>query len=444
MIARALRVLRHPVTGNAIALYAAQFAVTVLPLLTLPYLARVLGAAELGIVVFVQSFSFLLALIVDFAFGLSGARDVAQRRDDPEALARTVAGVQGAKLLLSGICALVALAAVPLVPAFRDAPELAALGLVLAVIGALAPSWFFAGIEWQKLPATLDVSMRVLGVVAILVLVDSPDDGRLVLVIYAVLAAAITGPLLVLQYRRVAFRMPTPALVGDALRRSRTLFVSNLGVSLYTSANVFLLGLLVPSAQVALFAAAEKIIRAGTRVLGAATGAAYPRVSHLVGAGRPERANRLALITLGALGSAALACALILIVFAPRIVELVFGPEFAPAVGVLRVLALVLPLSIVAGLLSTLWLLPRGLDWVSTRVVLLSGALNVAIVVTLVPVFGIQAAAWSLVAVELLTIAGWTWTIRRDIYASTPSAAPPAPDAPPPGPAPEAEVIGTR
>ena len=128
-------------------------------------------------------------------------------------------------------------------------------------------------------------------------------------------------------------------------------------------------------------------------------------------------------------------------IFAPQIIELVFGPDFAPAVPALRAFAFVLPLGITAGLLSVLWLLPRGLDWASTRIVLMSGALNVVLVLVLVPRFGIEAAAWSLVVIELFTITGWVWTIRRaGIYGPRP----PAPEKDPaPSPEPAADPVGT-
>src|SRR5918992_2734801 len=104
MRARIRSALRHPVTVNAAALYAGQFAIAVLPLVVLPYLARVLGPAQLGVVVFVQYFSFLVGALLEYGFGLSATREVARTRADPDAMAATVAGVVGAKALLILAC----------------------------------------------------------------------------------------------------------------------------------------------------------------------------------------------------------------------------------------------------------------------------------------------------------------------------------------------------
>ena len=62
--------------ANATALYAAHIAGLVVPLLTIPYLARVLRPTGWGLVVFAQSFGAWLALVMEYGFDLSGTRAV--------------------------------------------------------------------------------------------------------------------------------------------------------------------------------------------------------------------------------------------------------------------------------------------------------------------------------------------------------------------------------
>src|SRR3954454_7764881 len=84
---RLLGAIRHPITQNVLALGTVQATIILLPLITLPYLARVLSRSELGLVVFVQTFSFVVALVVEYGFNLSATREVATRREDAHALA---------------------------------------------------------------------------------------------------------------------------------------------------------------------------------------------------------------------------------------------------------------------------------------------------------------------------------------------------------------------
>src|SRR5271170_3117675 len=96
----ARRLSRHPVAKNMLALYGIQFAGYVIPLATLPYLARVLRPERFGLLLFAQSFAMWASITFEYGFNLSATREVAQNRQNQNALASTAAGVLGAKLML--------------------------------------------------------------------------------------------------------------------------------------------------------------------------------------------------------------------------------------------------------------------------------------------------------------------------------------------------------
>lgn len=413
MTGRLRKLARHPIVQNVMALGTAQAALTILPLITLPYLARVLDKAELGLVVFVQTFSFLVALIVEYGFNLSAPRNVARQREDPAALARTVAGVVGAKLMLTVGAVALGLVMWPLVPIFRDDPELLGYGVVLGVLQGFLPVWFFLGIERSQSIALVELTSRLAGLGLIIWLVRDEGDGELVLALYVLSSAASTAALSALMFRRVALARPTIAGSVEALRGGRALFAGTGATAFYTGANIFLLGLIVPAAQVAIFAAAEKVVRAGNRVLGLMAAAVYPRVSMLLGRGDISRANRLSTLAALVFGGAALASGGVLALFADPIVTIVFGHDFDEAVPLLRILALLLPLNVIGVTLSTQWLLPRGLDRQVASVVVCASLLNVVLVVAAAEALGLRAAAAALVVVELFVVVGNALALRR-------------------------------
>jgi len=379
----------------------------------LPYLARVLGPRELGVVMIVQSFSFVLGLILEYGFGLSASRDVARARGDRAALTDIVAGVQGAKLALAGVAVLVALAIWPAVAIFRADGTLLLFGIALTLAQSMVPIWFFVGVERLRPLALIELVTRGLSVVLILVLVRHAGQGKLVLVIYLLGAALGTMIVTALMYRDVAFTLPRWRDVAGTLRSGATIFVGTAAVSLYTSANVFMLGLLVPTAQVAFYAGAERVVRASMRVISPVAGATYPRINALLRDGRPDRANRLGLMTVAGLGAVSLLLALVYIALAPLAVHVLYGPSFDATIPVLRAMALVLPLGVMAATLSGQFLLTRNLDREVTNVVIITGIVNVVAIFALVPGLGIRAAAWVLVGVESLTLLGTLYYMRR-------------------------------
>jgi PST family polysaccharide transporter len=408
-----LRAARHPVAQNAAALYAVQVALMALPILTLPWLAHALGPAELGRVLFVQSASFLLAMLIEYGFGLSATREVARERAVPERLARTVADVQGGKLALVGLVTLLSAAVLPLISTFRDDPRLALFAWSLAVLQGLNCGWFFNGMEQMRVSAVVEVVVRVVGAVAMIALVRDPGDAFLLLWIWTATAGASLTLSGVLMYGRVPRRRPTRAGARDALRAGRALFFATAATSLYTTATVFLLGIVASSVSLALFAAAERVVRATLRITGMLGTATYPRVSLLLREGRDDRAQRLSVLALVAMLALSLAAATSLIVLAPWIVRVFLGAEFAPAAPVMRVLALLIPLVVISATLSGQWLLPRGLDRGPTRVLIAAGLVNVPATLILGSTSGIEAVAWSLVAIEIGVAVSMAALIRR-------------------------------
>jgi PST family polysaccharide transporter len=266
--------------------------------------------------------------------------------------------------------------------------------------------WFFLGIERARPVAFAELASRLAALGLILLFVREKDDGELVLLIYVLAAAASTGGLTLLMFRRVALALPTRAGTRDAIRRGRTLFAGTGAAAVYTGANAFLLGLVLPAGQVALFASAEKVVRAGNRVLGLMVQAVYPRVSLLVGRGSLDRAARLSRLALLVFGGTALLGGVATAVFAPTIVQLVFGSRFEGAAPLLRIMALVVPLNVVGVILSTQWLLPHGRDRRVTAVLVIASVLNAGLVIGAAEASGLHAAAWAVVCVELFVLVG--------------------------------------
>ncbi len=108
----------------------------------------------------------------------------------------------------------------------------------------------------------------------------------------------------------------------------------------------------------------------------------------------------------------ALLMTLALIIAAPTVVRVLFGREFGPTAELLRILSFTLPLGMSAMTLAVMWLVPRQQDRAITRLVLVAGPLNIVLLLSLVPPLGIVAAAWTLVAIEGLTLLGYGYLIR--------------------------------
>jgi polysaccharide transporter, PST family len=418
------RYLSHPIVKNAIALYWIQFAEYALPMISVPYLARVLLPAGWGLVVFAQSFSGWLGLVLEYGFGFSATREVARNRDDPERGAEVAAGVLGAGVLLMSGALLASTVALYAVPTFRIYPIYLWLAFAIAVTQGVRPMWYFQGVERMQFPALLNVAGRLVVTGGIFLWVKSEADGWKVLVLQAVSGAVISGVILFEMYKKVPWRRPTMAQSYGALRMGWTVFLSRSAVSLYTLANTFILGLFQNTQQVAFYGGAERVNRMVLGLLQPVSQALYPRMSHLAVKSR-SGAEAMARVGLMAFGAFGVIMCVVCAVLAPWIVRILLGPKYLPVIGVFRVMALLFPLIAVSNLLGVQWMLPFGMDRLVTRILLCAGVLNVSLAIYTAPRFGPIGMAWSVTTAEAFVTAGmWIALYRKGhrFWSTKPSA----------------------
>ncbi len=398
---------------NVSSLYGVQFANYLLPLITIPYLTRVLGLATWGLVAFAQAFGAYVAIGIGYGFDLSATREVAKNRHSKAELANLLAGVMGAKLLLAAGAVVLAFLIEPWVPLFHSHPVFLWAAVFWAVAQSSSMVWYYQGVERMRLISAVVVIGRAAATAGIFIIIRHPSDGWKVLALQGAGMLFSFAVATVLVYREVPPKLPTWPLVRNSLRMGWSMFVYRSSTSLYGIGNSFILGLFAPPEAVGLYAGAEKIARALVGLLGPVHNSLYPRLSHLVRHDRPA-ANRLARFSMIALSSIGAVLSLATFLGAPWAVRVVLGKGFAPSVPVLQILA-PLPLLIAGSVtLGILWMLPLGLDRQFNKVVMVAGALNLGLAVLLAPKFAqLGVASAEVVAEAVLTLTLYITLNRR-------------------------------
>ncbi len=260
---------------------------------------------------------------------------------------------------------MVALAAVVVrltVPEFQDQPLLLWAALAFAILQGLYPLWFFVGQERIPLIATIGVGAKVLATIAIFVFVRGPGDGWIVLAAYAGAALLASAAGYALMLRQVRPGRLDLELIAQTLRLGFSMFVMRISVLMHTAGNSFLLLLLGGPIQVAFFAAGEKLCRPAAWLMQPINVALLPRLSHLV-EHSPDQARAMASLSILLMTAVGIAFGVAIGLLAPWLVDLLFGlPEYQPAVAVLRIMALIIPLIVLNAALVSQWLVPHGLD----------------------------------------------------------------------------------
>jgi PST family polysaccharide transporter len=395
-----------------LALYAVHAANVLIPLVTIPYLARVLRPQGWGALALAQTLAIYITMLIEYGFNISAAREVARYQGRPERFPDIVAGVWGAKLLLACAAILLSSALYFCVPALRAQPALIAAAVGWGIIQGFSPIWFFQGVERLAVSSVIDCACKITAVGLTFRFVKETQDGWRVLA-FAAAASALSNIILsFLAYQSVRFQLPTRKLTFDAMAMGWNMFIYRGTVSLYTTANTFLVGLFAPPAAVAFFTGADRIARAGRASLDPIMRSIFPRVSNMVQHSVQE-GRRFIWRVAWVLGLASTAGGAVLFIFAPTIVRIMLGPGYEAAAPVLRIMSLLAPLITMAMTLGNMWAQPLGFDAHINRIIITAGALNIALACVLVPLLQARGMAFVVVATEAFVLAAHYEMLRK-------------------------------
>jgi polysaccharide transporter, PST family len=419
--------IAHPLARNTLSLYGISLVSYLVPLVLIPFLARVLGPTALGLVVLAQSFGIWLSLILEYGFSFSATRSVAVACAEKASADEIAASVLGSKAVLLAVSLLVTALCLWAIPYFRSSPRYFLLAWVGAAAQGFFPLWYFQGTQNLVHPSLLTLGVRLAATLATLLVVRTPDDGWMVLALQAGAGVLLLVVGNFWLYREVSLVRPRWAAVKAMLRQGATIFLFTAASSVYSLANLFLLSALVTPLALGYYAGADRLHKAVYGLFGPLGQAFFPHITHRL-ASDPNRARREARLGLLLMTSLGVLLGVMLAVGASVWVRWLLGPGYESAVPLIQILAIQLPLTGISRMLGVQWMLPCGLDKPFARIVLLAGVINIGLILTLVPVLGLAGMAWALVITEAYVTGSLAWGLHRSansFWASPLPAGPP-------------------
>ncbi len=331
---------RRRLIENFLSLSVLQITNYILPLITLPYLARVLGPEKFGLIAFSQAFIGYFMILTDYGFNLSATREIAIYRGNKEKISEIFSSVMMIKfflfLLALGIMSVIIFA----FEKFRQDWKMYYLtfGMVLGQI--LFPVWFFQGMERMKYITFLNILSKLIFTVAIFIFVRKVEDYLYVPLLNSLgfIVAGVLGLWIALKDFEIEFKIPSWKEIKNQLKEGWYIFISTVAISLYTTSNTFILGLFANNTIVGYYSAAEKIIKAIQGLSNPISQAIYPYVSKLMHESRESGIKFLRKVTF-LIGGFNLVLSLSIFIFADLIVKIALGPQYTGSVIVLRILA---------------------------------------------------------------------------------------------------------
>lgn len=312
-----------------------QIANYLFPLITVPYVSRVIGVTGYGKIAFAGAVVIWFQAVADWGFNYTAMREVAQNRDNTQKISFVFSNVLWARLLMI-LFSYVALALfVIFVPEFRDAADVIFVTSLMLVGHVAYPAWFFQATERMKYITIINVSMKLLFTIFVFVLIRDQDDYILqpLLTSLSYIFSGFIALYIIIIRWKVKLVWVSYGVVWKTIRDSTSIFINSFAPNLYNSLTTVILGFVGGNISNGIYDAGRKFVTMLYPVFSMLSVSFFPYLNR-----RTENHSKYAKLSL----SLAFIASLVVFITAPLLVKIFYGDAFTDATIVVRISAIAL------------------------------------------------------------------------------------------------------
>ena len=321
-------------SANVLYLTLLKIAEYLLPLITIPYLSRVIGVDGLGAIAFAAAVVLWLQTISDWGFNYSATRDVARIRDDTNAVSEIFSNVFWARCMLMAASLLILSLLILCFDKFYDNRIVLLLTFLLIPGRILFPEWYFQAIEQMKYVTILNLLTKVLFTAAIFIFIKRAEDYFLQPLFLSVgyIVSGIIAMFIILKRKGVHLMQPSISKCLKTIANSTDIFINNLMPNLYNSFSAVLLGLFAGASSFAngIYDAGKKFTTVANSLLETFGRAFFPFLAR-----KMDKHDIYVLFTM----TLSFAATVLLFFLAPLIIKIFYGEAFSESIALLRITA---------------------------------------------------------------------------------------------------------
>ncbi len=390
------------------------------PLLTFPYLARVLGPENIGLYNFSESYARYFALVAALGISVYGVREIAKRQHHPKALSNTFVELFLINLIATCLLSGVYFFTIDAVDKLSNNAVLFYWSFVFFFFQVFVLEWFFTGINQFKYIAIRFFIIRLIFVAAIFVFIKESTD----YIKYMQLQVGLTFFLGVINFIYLfkfidlkSTRLKDINLIKH-LKPLLLLFLTLFSISVYLHFDTVLLGILADNESVGYYSAPLKLVKIIIAVLAAITAAMFPKMVQYFEEGDLVQFEKMLNQSFELIISIGIPTTVLVYALAPEIINLLFGSGFQSAVAPLQITA---PLILIVSL-STIFgfqiLSVHSKDGAILKSAVAGMLFSLIVSFLVIPTFKQDGAAYTILLTELLVLSCFIYFSSKVIQLS--------------------------
>lgn len=351
---------KKTVLSNFFSLSALQIVTYLFPLITLPYLIRVLGVEKYGLVMFAQSFVLFFNIIVDYGFNLSATKEISINRENKDIIDEVFSSVIFIKAILLLVSFVVLTIVVLNYPKFTQNKEVFFFSFLWVVGQALFPIWYFQGIEKMKYITIVNVIAKSLFTISIFIFIREKSDYILVPILngLGLVFSGLFSLFFIFFHFKQRFYFNKIKLFKH-LKAGFHVFVSSSAFVLLVNSPLFFIGLWLGDTMAGIYSAFDKIVNAGKNLFIVVAQVLFPYMSRLYNENKVKY-KKVYIKYLLAITFISIIAIFLVYLLADWFVPFYFGEKFVSYSYIFHILFLVMFIGVISNVLGLNGLLVMG------------------------------------------------------------------------------------
>lgn len=389
-----------------------QLSVLIIPLITIPYISRVLGSNGVGINAYTNSIIQYFILLGTIGISLYGNREVAYVRDDKGKLSSTFWGIFTLKLITTLVSYCLFLIFLSMVEKYHTIFFIQSI-YIIAV--AFDISWLYMGLEDFKKTVLRNLLVKVVGVICTFIFVQTPDDLWKYVLILSV--SQLLGNISLWFYipktiNKVKIKRSD---ITQHLVPSISLFIPQVAIQVYLVLNKTMLGLWSTPNEVGFFDNADKIVKVVLSLVTAIGTVMLPRVSNIFAKGDMKKVRDYVYNSFNFVSYLAIPLMFGMAAMARQFAPWFFGQEFSKTGILMAVISPIIVFIAWSNVLGNQFLMPTGKVKGYTISVIIGAIINFILNLLLITHFHSIGTAIATVFAELSVMLVQMYWVRNDL-----------------------------
>lgn len=392
---------------------AYQILIVILPLITSPYLSRIIGAQGLGEYSYSYSIAYYFSLFILLGVNNHGTREIANIGDDKKKRSVKFWSIYVIQLTMGAI--IIILYVFTQILGKKD-NILSIIQLLYIFSSVLDINWLFFGLEKFKITVTRNFIIKIFTVLSIFLFVKDANDVAVYTFIMAfgfLMSQILIWPFAVKEISIVSIHMNE---LKENVKPLLILFIPVVAVSIFKYMDKIMLGVMCSKSELGLYDNSEKIMSIPTGLITAIGTVMLPRITNMMSQ-KEENSKVMEYLRLSISGSMVIAAALTfgLAAIAPTFAPWFWGEEFTRCGLLIKVIAPSILFLSWASVIRTQYLIPNGKDTIFVKATIYGAVVNFVINYALIGRYGAMGTVIGTVVAEGMVALYQTMRCRKEL-----------------------------